>query len=192
MARTKEYNRDEVLEKAAFVFWEKGFRGTSMSDIVRATGLNTASMYKEFGDKDRLFELALDFYREKVMCEAYNILIEQPNFAGVTTFLQAICMGSTGEVKLGCLIMNHIAQKNSISEKAVEKINDYCFWVEGLVATALKNAQTDGDFSKSKDADKFASFIMCSLHGSVLYSRHDDNDDNVRGAYDVIIGALSA
>ena len=192
MTRRKEYDRQDVLEKAALAFWEKGYKGTSVADLVQATGLNTASMYKEFGDKDGLFEQALDYYREHVMCQLYEILIEEPNFKGVEAFLQAVCIGATAQNNNGCLIMNHIAQKNSISATAVAKINDYCTWVEGLLTSALHNAQANGDFAKGKDPAKFASFIMCSVHGSVLYSRHDNNDDNVRGAYDIIVGVLNA
>ena len=55
MTRPKEYKLQKVLEASTQVFWEKGYRGTSMNDLVQATGLNKHSMYKEFSNKDGLF-----------------------------------------------------------------------------------------------------------------------------------------
>ena len=50
MGRSKEYARDEVLEAATQVFWEKGYQGTSVGDLVEGTGLHRRSMYEEFSD----------------------------------------------------------------------------------------------------------------------------------------------
>jgi len=44
MARKKEYDKEKVLDLATQLFWEKGFKATSIGDIVKATGLNKYSM----------------------------------------------------------------------------------------------------------------------------------------------------
>ena len=55
MGRSKEYARGEVLESATQIFWEKGYQGTSVGDLVEGTGLHRRSMYEEFGDKEDVF-----------------------------------------------------------------------------------------------------------------------------------------
>ena len=67
MPRTKVYDREDVLRKAVDVFWRKGYRACSVSDLVESTGLNTASMYKEFGDKGGLFVESLEYYRQHIL-----------------------------------------------------------------------------------------------------------------------------
>ena len=79
MVRSKEYDRDDVLDKAVGLFWQQGYKASSVTDIVHATGLNTASMYKEFGDKDGVFEAALAHYREHVMGPRFQMLTTEPN-----------------------------------------------------------------------------------------------------------------
>ncbi|MEE8514356.1 MAG: hypothetical protein V3S73_06535 [Gammaproteobacteria bacterium] len=37
--RRREFNEDEVLDAAMHLFWAKRYPGTSMQDIVHATGL---------------------------------------------------------------------------------------------------------------------------------------------------------
>ena len=59
MARPREYDRDEVLEKAMRVFWAKGYACTSVQDLVTAMGINRGSLYAEFGDKEGLHFAAL-------------------------------------------------------------------------------------------------------------------------------------
>jgi AcrR family transcriptional regulator len=192
MGRDRKYDRTDVLDKATRLFWEEGYRATSMADLVRVTGLNTASMYKEFGDKDGLFEKALDYYREYIMAPRFKILTDSTNIKGVEAFLRSVVDGAVKETYPGCLMMNHLAQKHSISQKAVKQIDDYTAAMEGLLETALRNAQADGDLPAGKDPAGLASYIMCCVHGVVLYGRHQDKKSGIPQIYDTILHVLRA
>ncbi|MEM9561720.1 MAG: TetR/AcrR family transcriptional regulator [Actinomycetota bacterium] len=62
MGRPREFDRDAVLDAIIGLFWEQGFRATSVGDIVERTGLSKSSLYGAFGSKEALFETALDRY----------------------------------------------------------------------------------------------------------------------------------
>ena len=186
MARHKDYDRNNVLDKAVDVFWQKGYKACSVSDIVSATGLNTASMYKEFGDKDRLFEEALEHYRQQILSPRLNALKDEPNIKGIEGFLQTIISGASSKGYRGCLMMNHLSQKNSISPKAAKILSDFCAETEGLLKVAFHNAQTSGEISREKDPAILASFVMCCVHGLVLYGRHPNKKSDIPKLYDVI------
>jgi TetR/AcrR family transcriptional repressor of nem operon len=190
MARTREYDRDDVLDKAVDLFWQQGYKASSVADIVQATGLNTASMYKEFGDKDGLFGEALEHYRRHIMSQRTQILIDQPNLAGVEAFLENVINGAASGKYKGCLMMNHLAQQHSISRRAARQIGKFCGAMESLLATALENAQMDGDVPADKDATALASFIMCSVHGLVLYGRHANKKSIISNLNDIIMQAI--
>lgn len=190
MARHKEYDRDDVLDKAVGLFWQKGYKASSIADIVHATGLNTASMYKEFGDKDGLFEEALEYYRQYIVSSRYQFLIDEPNIKGIEGYLGAVVKGAASKEYKGCLMVNHLAQKHSISREAAEKIDDFCAMVEGLLETAFRNAQANGDVSKGRDPAALASFVMCCVHGLILYGRHPNKKNDIPKIYDVIFQAL--
>ena len=55
MGRRKNFSREQVLEKAIPVFWQRGFSDTSLEDLERATGVNKSGLYSEFRDKEDLF-----------------------------------------------------------------------------------------------------------------------------------------
>lgn len=59
------------------VFWEKGYEGTSLSDLTEAMGINRPSLYAAFGNKEELFLKVMGCYakgpasyRQEVLKEA--------------------------------------------------------------------------------------------------------------------------
>lgn len=192
MVRRKEYVREEVLEKAVQLFWRKGYKASSMTDIVRATGLNTASMYKEFGDKDGLFEEALEYYRQYIVAPRFQALAEQQNINGILSFLKNVMQGAASQEYKGCLIMNHLAQKSSISPETAEIVSKFGAYLESSLEAALRTAQKNGEISASKDPAVLASFLTVCIHGLVLYGRHPDKKDNIHKLHDVFDQVLGA
>ena len=59
MARSKQFDPDEALNKAMQVFRHKGYSATSMQDLVEAMGIGRGSMYETFGGKQALFNVAM-------------------------------------------------------------------------------------------------------------------------------------
>src|ERR1044072_9106124 len=64
MARHKEFDRDEALQRAMEVFWWGGYEAASVGELVKHVGINSQSLYDTFGDKHALYLQALDRYRE--------------------------------------------------------------------------------------------------------------------------------
>lgn len=60
MGRTRSFEPAQVAARAAVTFTELGYAGTSVDDLVRATGLHRGSLYQAFGSKRGLFCAALD------------------------------------------------------------------------------------------------------------------------------------
>src|SRR5471030_2195899 len=65
MARTKDFDENEVLNKAIDIFWHKGYNGTSMQDLVDGLGISRSSLYDTYGDKHTLFIKALESYQNE-------------------------------------------------------------------------------------------------------------------------------
>lgn len=78
MARPREFDLEVVLSKSLMLFAKKGYNGTSIDDLVKATGLQRGSIYKAFGSKRNLFEAVL-----KDMVSNFTPSIENLDFLTV-------------------------------------------------------------------------------------------------------------
>jgi len=59
-ARGAQYDVARLLAVAVEVFIERGYDGTSMEDLARATGISKSSIYHHVESKEQLLRLALD------------------------------------------------------------------------------------------------------------------------------------
>ena len=60
--RPRGFDRDEALQRAMKVFWEKGYDNASMPELTTAMGINAPSLYAAFGSKASLFREAVSLY----------------------------------------------------------------------------------------------------------------------------------
>ena len=103
MGRPKQFRREEVLEKAISVFWEKGFSETTVQDIEVVTGVNKSGLYSEFKNKGDMFFASLQHYLETRGGD--DILSVQPlGWNNIQRFLEIGQTCYTG--KRGCFSVN--------------------------------------------------------------------------------------
>src|SRR5258707_15806395 len=110
MAGVRRFDREEVLDSAALLFWRNGFDGTSVQDLEVATGLGRGSLYNAFGDKAGLFRAALARYAEQQGGPPLRHLADTDVFAGLSRMLREIVdrMREPGRPR-GCLVTNTCA-----------------------------------------------------------------------------------
>ena len=120
MARKKEYNEDEVIEKAMHLFWRNGYETTSMQMLEKEMGINKFSIYSSFGSKNGVFLESIKCYKKKLN----DILIPLQNTTnGVDGlkqyFYDFIAFSRDEHFGKGCLITN---AANELSEEADPEI----------------------------------------------------------------------
>jgi AcrR family transcriptional regulator len=108
IGRPREFDEDQAMAKIMDVFWEKGFEGTSMSDLETATELRKGSLYAAFGDKRAMYRKSLELYDRTAIDESVRVLtgIEAPD-RRIGKFLQApIDAMAVANDRRGCFICN--------------------------------------------------------------------------------------
>ena len=83
---TKAARRTQIIEAAVSCFLEKGYTNTSMSDIIKASGLSSGSIYSHFSGKEDILTTAINERLENVK-KLYAAL---PKGAGPQDILEII------------------------------------------------------------------------------------------------------
>lgn len=79
MARTKEFDYNEVLERATEVFLEKGYDNTSFQDLVDHMGIHRRSIYDTYGDKKQLYLKTLEKYSNFINQNYFSLINDRMN-----------------------------------------------------------------------------------------------------------------
>jgi TetR/AcrR family transcriptional repressor of nem operon len=168
MARPKGFEKSDVLVKAMNCFWSKGYHGTSMKDLVEATGLNRGSMYSEFNDKEDLYLQALSFYRDEHFLPAIREMHDQPDWQDrLISLLSSAAACSENENPLGCFIANCLADQTG-SNPNINKIMSETLYLIELHLNTLLSTHRGGDHKA------LANLILSILMGRKLLQRHPD------------------
>jgi TetR/AcrR family transcriptional regulator, transcriptional repressor for nem operon len=173
MARHKEFDRDEALQRAMEVFWARGYEATSMQNLIEHMKINRQSLYDTFGDKHSLFLQALDRYQE-VETRKFLAFMERPGSVKKTfrqLFALAIDGSSTSERQRGCLMSNSTSELASRCKATAEKTVRHMRSVEEAFYRALLRGKKEGEFKDLRDPRAVARFLFNSFQGLVLTAK---------------------
>ena len=191
MARKKEYNKEDVLNAATNVFWEKGFKGTSISDLVSATGLNKHSMYEEFGNKEGLFLECLNLYATKIQKSNLEILSREPvGLENIELFLQGLVNYASTIECLGCMVINSVVEKQLLTEEAFNFTEKYLERLESLISRCIQAAQTNGEVSKKYTPDILAKHILTVSAGLMVIGKTKQSKESLEMMVDMVLTTL--
>jgi TetR/AcrR family transcriptional repressor of nem operon len=167
MARTKEFDRDEALERAVTVFWEKGYEATSTDDLLGAMDIGRQSMYDTFGDKRKLFLEALRRYTERSVAEVAERLAassESP-LQAIREWLVAVSLERPARRCLGCMGVNAISEFGTADAGVSKVTRDSGQVLNDILSQAVRRAKERGELDESTDESAASQFLQCVLQG---------------------------
>ncbi|WP_426244060.1 TetR/AcrR family transcriptional regulator [Nocardioides sp. LHG3406-4] len=164
MARPREFDADEAVERAKCLFWDQGFHATSVSDLAGALGLGAGSLYAAFGSKEGLYQRALERYCE----EQPAALIEALDCAdGIRAGLRGILVGLM-EMDLaeprGCFLVNATVERDD-HPATIDRVSATLARVESALTGALERAKAGGELGVDKDPAALARFFLTFIQG---------------------------
>lgn len=173
MARSREFSPDAALDKAMRVFWEKGYGGTSIEDLVSATGVSRYGLYGEFGGKSGLFLAALEHYRATIIRPLLDII--EPPDAGLdavkTLFDTLRCFMSQPGNQLGCLIFNSMHELGQCDEAVAATVIAARERLHAGLRRMLDNAVRRGELPPGYDVEREADFLFGVMHALPMMAR---------------------
>src|SRR5258708_23361896 len=93
--RKKEFDPDDVMQAALKTFWQQGFEGTNIPELLGSMGVGRASFYNAFSAKREVFLQILDLYFETLRAQLEGVFSDLKDPPDATTLLpDAILAGA--------------------------------------------------------------------------------------------------
>lgn len=167
--KTKQY----IIEKTAPVFNRKGFAGTSMNDIVEATGLTKGSIYGNFENKDEVALAAFDYnfgfisghIKAKMATKAHSIDKLRVYLAVFSDFVNLPAMHA------GCPVLNTAIEADDthgeLRAKAVNAIENWYANIEKVI----KDGIDAGQIQQGTNGKDFAGAFIALIEGGMMLAK---------------------
>jgi TetR/AcrR family transcriptional repressor of nem operon len=192
MARTKDFDEDEVLKKAICLFWYKGYNATSMQDLVDGLGISRSSLYDTYGDKHTLFIKALEAYKEANAGSMCNIVT---NADSAKASIRQLFEFTTRELlsddqHKGCFLVNAAVEVAPHDKEVGEIVCQNDVQVEEAFYKAIKKGQESGEIKNTQDARALARFIINSIKGIRLSAKSTTDKQFFKDITDLTLSVL--
>ena len=170
--RKGEQTRQEIIRKAAPIFNQKGYSGTALSDLMRATGLEKGGIYRHFESKQELARDVFDHAWKLAMDTRFDGTQEIPNT--VDRLIQVVRNfrdRRAGLVPGGCPLLNTAIDSDhsnpQLQTKARQALSS---WLDRL-RSIVEEGQGRGEVRPDVDSAKLATLIASTLEGSSMVGR---------------------
>ncbi|WP_164018353.1 TetR/AcrR family transcriptional regulator [Pyxidicoccus trucidator] len=191
MARTKEFDREEALDRAMQVFWDKGYEATSLSELLEAMGIARQSLYDTFGDKHALFLEALDRYETHRVDQLRSCLETAPSVTrAFRDIFESIVDESESEKRRGCMGVSAVVELAPHDRELAKSIAARQRGLEAIFFRALEQSRERGELAPSKDTRALARFLVGALQGLRVAATADPKSAALRDIARISLQAL--
>lgn len=173
MPRPRQFDEQRVLAAVQAAFWDNGYAGTSLEDLLAATGLGKGSLYGAFGDKQSLFLRVLREYDEANdrMLRAWLEGADRGVDVVRDFVLAAVGDPSGAGARRGCLLANTLMELAvSAPEVAAEARRSYDA-TTAVLAESIRRAQREDDVTSRIDPVQTAQAVLAGQLGLIVLGR---------------------
>jgi len=171
-----EHTKERIIQQAAELFNQQGYAGSSISDIMRVTGLHKGGIYNHFKSKDDLALQAFDFaiacirQHHRSVLQGKHDAVERLQ-AIIETFRIYIDNPDHPLIKGGCPLLNTAIESDdahpALRDRAQQAMNSW----RDLICRIIQKGIKKGEIRPTVDADEVATILIATLEGAVMMSK---------------------
>src|ERR1700681_3982749 len=175
-----EQTRRKIVEAAAPIFNKRGYEGSSLNDLMEATGLKKGGIYRHFSSKEELAAEAFDYTWEAAWNARLLHVDERAN--GIEQLKQSIAsfVEHRSPVAGGCPILNTAIDADDgnliLRARVLKALKS---WIARL-HSIVKRAAARGEIRPGVDPKALATLIVAALEGALMMSRLERNEEPLR------------
>lgn len=187
--RQREFDTQRAIAGAMDMFWRKGYKGASMSELLRAMGIGKGSFYAAFGSKRKLFLLALKHFRDTTMLVRQSG--ELLNRASAVESLRRLferLIERTLNHRRTCLFGKTALEFRGSDPDVAEVVQAGVAQLEDALFDMVVRAQVAGEITPNRDPRVLAKFLVATYYGVQVLGSVAPCRQNLK---DVVVTALA-
>lgn len=192
MARKKEFDEDELLEKALNLFWKKGYHATSAQDLVDGLGINRSSLYNTYTDKRTLFTKSLKRYQQQRTGLMLSTLQQSVDIGETIKqiFNHIIDEDIADTIKKGCFMVNTAVELSGQDQEINDIVSANNQSVEDALVDAIEKGRQSGLVLNPLSSRAIAQFIFATIGALRVTSRSGAGRQVMQNIADVALYSL--
>jgi TetR/AcrR family transcriptional regulator, transcriptional repressor for nem operon len=171
--RTREF----IIEQVAPVFNKKGYVGTALSDIEKATGLTKGAIYGNFGNKNNLAEACFERNILPLQKGVHNAIGTTGGALSKLAALLDFYRTHYDEVadNGGCPLLNTATEVDDTFPLMKDKVQRSILNWKNELSAVIRKGQLDGEIRSVVNADKFSTAIIAMIEGGIMLAKAMDD-----------------
>ena len=178
--------RAHIIEQAAALFNQQGYAGSSMSDLMRVTGLQKGGIYNHFRSKDELALEAFDFAVQRIQQRFRGALTGKRHAIDRLLALLDVYGHFLDDppVKGGCPLLNTAIESDDTHPALREKTQLAMDAWRSLIGHIVDKGVARGELQPTADAKTVASVLIATIEGGIMLSKLYDDPSHLERALD--------
>ena len=178
-----QQTKQEIVRKAAPLFNQKGYAGTSLSDLMEATGLQKGGIYRHFSGKEELAAAAFDYsWQKSVSGRLEGVENIRHSVDRLKKMVDNFVEIRSGLVPGGCPLMNTAIEADDgnvmLRTRARKALQAWTTRLSRIAAEGIRNREIDSQV----EPRKLSQWIIGTLEGALLISRLQKDDQPLQNA----------
>ncbi len=190
--RPRTFDRDEALKKAMYIFWEKGYEGTSMTDLIGSIGMKAPSIYAAFGNKDELFREVVSHYLPIILNGQLAILNDTPGIIDAVekTRCECVRLFTCDDNPDTCLIMTAAINASPEHQEHVESLKSLRKFYKETWVKRFERAAEERQLKEDLIAKEIAEYFVTVIQGMALSAKDGASKEDLAKTSKIAINIL--
>ncbi|WP_334397362.1 TetR/AcrR family transcriptional regulator [Bradyrhizobium sp. AZCC 2289] len=185
------------MKEALKTFWQRGFEGTNMPELLGSMGVGRASFYNAFGSKREVFLQILDLYFETVRAHLEGLIsdVRDPRNAVALLIDGILDVAKSPEANAtgwrGCLIGNTALELGADDKEVVARLKTGVEILRALFRKAISLPSSAGAKRSRREIDQVALQLVANVQGLLVLAKSGLSDADIKSARSTMLATIS-
>jgi len=187
------FDRTQALDAALTTFWLRGYSGASLDHLTTAMDINKPSLYAAFGNKEQLYDTAIDHYVASIGATYLAPLAAPAIRAALDGFFEAMIEGVSGKYgPRGCIIACTLPAEAGASTTSQAKLAAVLALLDAAFVARIAAAQKAGEIAKRRDPRVVGQMITSGMLAISIRARAGASRRSLAAIADELVAAALA